>query len=74
MKPEKKDLRDTKRELKKAGNKKRRGKLKRQLRDNPDEAHTHEPTFGRYKSEPFNGIIDNDQTRRRNADEEEEPS
>ncbi len=71
MEPDKKELRDTKRQLKKAGNRKRRQKLKRQLYDNPDEAHNNEPTFGRYRSEPFNGIIDYDQTRRRGQEEEE---
>lgn len=74
MKPEKKELRDTKRSLKKAGNKKRRGKLKQQLRDDPDEAHTNEPSVGKYSSEPFNGMIDNDRTRKRNSEEKDEDS
>jgi hypothetical protein len=72
MEPDKRDLRNTKRELKKAGNKKRRGKLKRQLRDNPADAHTNETTFGRYESKPYNGLFDNDQTRQRDSSEEED--
>jgi hypothetical protein len=53
-----------KRDVKKAGNKKRRAQLKRDLRDNPAEAHWSEPTVGKLSSESLNGL-DQDATRTR---------
>ena len=64
MERAKKQLRKLKRDVKKAGNKKRRGQLKRDLRDKPEEAHWSEPTFGKASSETLNGL-DQDATRRR---------
>jgi hypothetical protein len=63
MDQQKRELRKLKREIKKAGNKKRRGRLKRDLRDNPEEAHLSEERFGRNSSAGFNGL-DQDATRR----------
>jgi len=52
-----------KREIKKAGNKRRRQALKDALRKDPAEAAHAEESFGRYSSESLNGA-DNDSTRR----------
>lgn len=67
MDREKRQQRKLKREIKQAGNKKRRSKLKRDLRDNPHEAHLTEPSVGGASSEMFNGL-DQDATRKRNDD------
>ena len=64
MDHDKKQLRKLKRTVKQAGNKKRRGKLKRELRDNPEEAHWSEPSVGKASSETLNGL-DKDATRKR---------
>lgn len=64
MDQDKRRLRRLKRELKHAGNKKRRGRLKEELRANPEEAHLSEERLGRYRSADFNGL-DEDATRRR---------
>ena len=64
MDQEKRQLRQVKRDIKKAGNKKRRQTLKRDLRDNPEETHETEFNFGRDTSEGLNGL-DRDATRRR---------
>jgi hypothetical protein len=64
MDRDKKQMRKLKRDVKKAGNKKRRAKLKRDLRDNPHDAHWTEPTVGGMSSETLNGL-DKDATRRR---------
>jgi hypothetical protein len=64
MDQDKRQTRKLKREIKKAGNKKRRTKLKRDLRDNPEEAHWSEPTVGRQTSESLNGL-DKDATRKK---------
>ena len=61
---DKRRLRQLKRAIKQAGNKKRRGKLKRELHDNPEEAHWSEESVGRSTSE-FLNAIDKDATRRR---------
>ena len=53
----KRQIRKLKRVVKQAGNKKRRAKLKRDLRDNPHEAHLSEPTVGKLSSETLNGLI-----------------
>ena len=65
MERDKRQQRKLKREIKQAGNKKRRAKLKRDLRDNPEEAHLSEPTVGGAGSETLNGL-DQDATRERN--------
>lgn len=56
MENEKKLFRQLKREMKKAGNRGRRNYLKRQLRDNPEEAHWAEYDFGSDATEPMNGL------------------
>jgi hypothetical protein len=62
---DKRQVRKLKRKIKQAGNKKRRHQLKRDLRENPAEAHWSEPTVGKATSETLNGL-DQDSTRRRN--------
>jgi hypothetical protein len=66
---DKRQIRKLKRDVKQAGNKKRRHKLKRELRDNPEEAHLSEPSVGKASSETLNGL-DEDATRRRKKPEE----
>ncbi len=56
MDREKRELREQKREVKRRGNKHRRQKLKRDLRENPEEAHLSRPSFGRHRSDVLNGI------------------
>jgi hypothetical protein len=68
MDREKRQLRKLKRDVKQAGNKKRRQKLKRDLRDNPHEAHLTEPSVGKLSSETLNGL-DKDATRKRKSGE-----
>lgn len=68
MDPDKRQLRKLKREIKKAGNKRRRAALKRDLADNPEEAAHSEFDFGRTSSAGMNGL-DQDATRRRPEDE-----
>jgi hypothetical protein len=63
MDQEKRQLRKLKRDVKRAGNKHRRQQLKRDLVENPEEAHESEERFGRHRSEGFNGM-DSDTTRR----------
>ena len=69
MDTEKRRLRKLKRSVKKAGAKKRRGDLKRDLRDNPEEAHQSEIRYGRNSSATMNGL-DDDATRRPKNDAE----
>jgi hypothetical protein len=69
MDQEKRRHRERKRDIKKAGNRKRRQHLKRDLRDNPEEAAHTEFEFGRDSSEGLNGN-DHDATRRRSEEEE----
>jgi hypothetical protein len=64
----KRELRELKRAIKKAGNRKRRQTLKRDLRDNPEEAAHTEFEFGRDSSTGLNGI-DKDTTRRQDEEE-----
>ena len=64
MDHDKKQLRNLQRTVKQEGNKKRRGKLQRELRDNPEEAHWSEPSVGKASSETLNGL-DKDATRKR---------
>ncbi len=64
----KRELRELKRAIKRAGNRKRRQTLKRDLRDNPEEAAHTEFEFGRDSSTGLNGM-DRDSTRRRDEEE-----
>ena len=74
MHDDKRQLRKLKRDIKRAGNKRRRQQLKRQLADNPEEAPHAETDFGRACSASMNGL-DQDATRQRDPkpkpDEEE---
>jgi hypothetical protein len=69
MDQEKRQLRQLKREVKRAGGKHRRRQLKRELTENPDEAHRSEGTFGGNSSQGLNGM-DNDATRRERRGDE----
>ena len=60
--PQKRQLRKLKRDVKRAGSKHRRRDLKKQLTDNPEEAHEAEENLGRHRSETMNQL-DNDTTR-----------
>lgn len=53
---DKRALREEKRAIKNRGNKRRRQQLKRQLQQNPEEAHVDEFHFGRHASARLNGI------------------
>jgi hypothetical protein len=65
--PTRRELRQEKREVKKAGGKRVRRALKRNLAEEPDEA-PHDPIdFGRLSSARYNGM-DRDATRRRRGD------
>jgi hypothetical protein len=66
MDPQKRQLRKLKRDIKRAGGKRRRHQLKRDLAHHPEEAHLHEDDhdFGRATSATLNGV-DQDATRRR---------
>jgi hypothetical protein len=64
MDPDKRKLRQLKKAIKRAGNKSRRQSLKRDLADNPEEAHRSEHDFGRDSSTGLNAL-DRDATRRR---------
>jgi len=64
MDQDKRSMRKLKRDIKRAGNKRRRQALKRQLRDNPADAPYDELEFGRDSSAGFNGM-DQDATRQR---------
>jgi len=68
MDQEKRRLRQLKRDIKRAGKKKRRGQLKRDLRENPAEAHWSEETVGRNSSR-FLNRLDADAKRRMNRSE-----
>jgi hypothetical protein len=68
---DKRKLRKLKRDLKRAGSKHRRRDLKRQLAQEPDQAHHDAENLGRYRSVGLNGL-DRDATRRRDLTEEEE--
>jgi hypothetical protein len=65
MDRDKRQVRKLKREIKQAGNKKRRQTLKRDLRDNPNEAHWTEPSVGKATSETLNGLDQDSTTRKR---------
>lgn len=64
MDQDKRRYRQLKRDIKKAGNRKRRQHLKRQLAESPEEAADVDFDFGRDSSAGLNGI-DRDATRRR---------
>lgn len=64
MDRQKREWRELKREIKRAGNKRRRQQGKRALAERPDEAPYLEADLGRYRSADLNGI-DRDATRRR---------
>jgi hypothetical protein len=69
MDQQKRELRKLKRDMKRAGNKRRRQYLKRQLADAPEEAAHAEFDFGRASSAAYNGL-DRDATRRRQVRDE----
>ncbi len=73
MDPQKREMRKLKRDVKRAGNKRRRQSLKRDLRENPENAPHSEYDFGSNSSETLNGL-DQDATRRRKPPEEEDES
>jgi hypothetical protein len=73
MDPQKRQIRKLKRDVKRAGNKRRRQYLKRELHSNPEEAPHSEYDFGRNTSETLNGL-DQDATRRREPRGEGESS
>ena len=64
MEQDKRGFRQLKRDLKRAGNRKRRRQLQRDLVDNPDDAAHGEFDFGRDSSAGLNGN-DRDATRRK---------
>lgn len=64
MEPDKRSYRKLKRDIKRAGNKRRRQHLKRELADNPEEAPHSTFDFGDTSSSTLNGL-DQDATRRR---------
>jgi hypothetical protein len=70
MDQEKRRLRQLKRDIKRAGKKKRRGQLKRDLREKPEEAHWSEETVGRNSSR-FLNRLDHDAKRRTKSTEPE---
>jgi hypothetical protein len=67
MDQDKRKYRQLKRDLKKAGNRKRRRQLQRDLLEQPEEAAHSEFDFGRDSSAGLNGN-DRDATRRRRED------
>jgi len=67
MDQDKRKYRQLKRDLKKAGNRKRRRQLQRDLSENPEEAAHSEFDFGRDSSAGLNGN-DRDATRRKRND------
>jgi hypothetical protein len=70
MDQDKRTFRKLKRDVKRAGNKRRRRHLKRELTERPEEAPHSEFDFGRTSSAGLNGM-DNDATRKRPAKKEE---
>ncbi len=66
---EKRKQRQLKRDIKRAGNKRRRQHLKRELERNPEDAAHSEFDFGRLSSETLNGL-DQDATRRKEPDKD----
>ena len=72
MDQDKRQLRKLKRDIKRAGSKRRRQYLKRELRENPEGAPHSEYDFGRNTSQTLNGL-DQDATRKRKGQEGEGP-
>jgi hypothetical protein len=70
MDPDKRQLRKLKRELKRAGSRRRRRLLKRDLQENPEDAPHSEFDFGRSSSAGLNGL-DRDATRQQKRDDKE---
>jgi hypothetical protein len=70
MDQDKRRLRKLKRDIKRAGNKRRRQHLKRDLTANPEEAPFADFEFGRDSSVGLNGL-DQDATRRKPGEPEE---
>lgn len=70
MDPDKRKYRQFKRDLKQAGNRKRRRHLQRELQENPEEAAQSEFDFGRSSTVGLNGN-DRDATRRGREDGDE---
>lgn len=70
---EKRQLRETKRELKRAGHKKVRARARHLLESSPEDAHLAEVHFGRYSTAHLNGI-DQDATRRTRRQEASDQS
>lgn len=70
MDPDKRQYRQLKRDLKQAGNRKRRRHLQRELQDNPEDAAHSEFDFGRLGTAGLNGN-DRDATRRGREEKEE---
>jgi hypothetical protein len=66
---DKRRLRKLKRDIKRAGNRKRRQHLKRSLTDNPEEAADQTFEFGRDSSQFLNGS-DRDASRRRSKEDD----
>ncbi len=64
MEPTKREQRQIKKEIKRAGSQRRRRQWKRDLREDPEEAPYSEEDFGRYSTIELNGM-DRDSTRRR---------
>jgi hypothetical protein len=64
VEPTKREMRQVKKEVKRAGSQRRRRQWRRDLRENPEDAPYSEEDFGRYSTAPLNGM-DHDQTRRR---------
>jgi hypothetical protein len=71
MDQDKRFFRKLKRDVKRAGTRKIRRRLQRDLADNPEEAAHPDLDYGRNRSASLNGN-DRDATRRRHAKEEEE--
>jgi hypothetical protein len=68
MDPHKHQLRKLKRDIKRAGSKRRRQYLKRDMQQNPEDAPHSEYEFGRNTSETLNGL-DRDAMRRRKSED-----
>jgi hypothetical protein len=66
--PDKRQMRELKRALKKRGNKHRRQQLKRNLAENPENAAENEEDLGKHRSDRLNGL-DNDITRKKKDEE-----
>ena len=73
MDREKRELRQLKRDIKRAGVKRARLQLKRGLADDPEEAHEAKLDYGRHRSVGLNGI-DRDSTRKRDGREMDDGS